>query len=108
MAESVAGPGTDEAIDSVLDAAELAEFEEVTGLTIAETAAVEPAPPTRRSRQERRRTRTRPDDLEARMASENVWVREDLRRIGVVSVVLLASLAVAWVLFVAVDLLGLY
>jgi hypothetical protein len=35
-------------------------------------------------------------------------VREDLRRIAVVSAILIGGLAVAWFLFVVLDLLGLY
>jgi hypothetical protein len=35
-------------------------------------------------------------------------VRADLRRIGIISAVLLAGLAVAWVVFVLLDVLGLY
>ena len=35
-------------------------------------------------------------------------MREDLRRIAVVSAILVAGLAVAWVLIVFLDLLGLY
>ncbi len=66
------------------------------------------AAPPRRTRQDRRRAKSRPDDLAARASAEDVWVREDLRRIGIVSVILVAGLAIAWVLFVPLDLLGLY
>ncbi len=71
-----------------------------------ESAAVAASP--RRTRQDRRRAKSRPDDLTARASAEDVWVREDLRRIGIVSAILVAGLAIAWVLFVPLDLLGLY
>ncbi len=48
------------------------------------------------------------DSLQARVAAENVYVREDLRRIATVSGILVAGLAVAWFLFVILDLFGLY
>jgi hypothetical protein len=48
------------------------------------------------------------DDLATRAAAETAWVRGDLRRIGVVSVVLIAALAVAYVVFGVVDVLNLY
>jgi hypothetical protein len=78
---------------------------EYTELAVAESA---PAPEPKRARRARRRTKSRPDDLAARAAAEDVWVREDLRRIGIVSAVLIGGLAVAWVLFVLLDLLSLY
>jgi hypothetical protein len=68
-------------------------------------AAVAQSKPSRRAR---RSARSRPDDLAARAAAEDVWVRADLRRIGIISAVLLAGLAVAWVIFVLLDVLGLY
>lgn len=73
-----------------------------------EIAIDESAPGPRKSRRARRSMRSRSDSLEGRVSAENVYVRQDLRRIGVVSVVLLVMLAVAWVLFFAMDLLGLY
>lgn len=60
----------------------------------------------RRSRRKARKQR--PSDLAARVAAEDVWVRQDLRRIGVVSMIQLAALAVAWVLFGLLDVLSLY
>ncbi len=74
-------------------------------LPVGDTAL---AAPPRRTRQDRRRAKSRPDDLTARASAEDVWVREDLRRIGIVSVILVVGLALAWVLFVPLDLLGLY
>jgi hypothetical protein len=65
-------------------------------------------PPTPPSARARRPVRIKADSLEARVAAEDVYVREDLRRIGVICALLLAALAVAWVLFVALDLLDLY
>jgi 4'-phosphopantetheinyl transferase EntD len=73
-----------------------------------EIAIDEAAPTPRKSRRERRSPRAKSESLEGRVAAENVYVRQDLRRIGFVSVVLVVVLAVAYVLFYAVDLLGLY
>jgi hypothetical protein len=67
------------------------------------------APTDKKSRRRaRRRTKARPDDLAARAAAETVWVREDLRRIGIVSLILVVTLAVAWLVFGVMDVLGLY
>jgi len=94
---------TDDAVDSAI-AATGAEYTE-----IAVDPAAAPAPAaTSRRRSRRRGAKARPDDLAARAAAENVWVREDLRRIGIVSVILLVALALAWVVFVAMDVLNLY
>lgn len=60
------------------------------------------------SRRSRRSTRVRADSLSVRSTAEDAFVREDLRRIGMVSAVLIIGLAIAWVLLVAMDLLGLY
>ena len=73
-----------------------------------EIAIEETAPATTKARRTRRAPKVKADSLGARVAAENVYVREDLRRIGVVSVVLIVGLALAWVLFYAMDLLGLY
>lgn len=75
---------------------------------IAVEQATTPTAATSSRRRSRRRTKSRPDDLAARAAAENVWVREDLHRIGIVSAILLVALAVAWVVFVAMDVLNLY
>jgi hypothetical protein len=68
----------------------------------------EPMPPTPATSRARRRTTVKADSLQARVAAENVYVREDLRRIAVVTAILVAGLAVAWVLFVVLNVLGLY
>ncbi len=73
-----------------------------------EMAIDETAPATTKSRRTRRPTKARADSLQVRAAAEDSFVREDLRRISVVSVILIIGLAVAWVLFYAMDLLGLY
>ncbi len=99
--EDVAGVAAD-VNPEVSGDAMVAEYTEVS----AEQAA--PAAGGRRTRQARRRAKSRPDDLAARAAAEDVWVRADLRRIGVVSAILVAGLAVAWVVFVMLDVLGLY
>lgn len=72
------------------------------------TAPVAAPPESKRRRRDRRRAKSRPNDLAARAAAEDVWVREDLRRIGIVSIILLVALAGAWVVFVALDVLNLY
>jgi hypothetical protein len=87
----------DAAIDSVLyESAYDAE------LTIAEpaTAAVATKP--------RRTARVKADSLDARIAAESIYVREDLRRILLVSVVLFAVLAICWFVFVFLNVLDLY
>ena len=76
--------------------------------TYTEISVDEAAPATTKRRRTRRPSKVKADSLEARVAAENVYVREDLRRIGVVSVVLIVGLAAAWVLFYAMDLLSLY
>jgi hypothetical protein len=48
------------------------------------------------------------DELSARAAAEDAWVRADLRRIAFVSVVLLAMLAIAYLVLGVVDVLGWY
>lgn len=76
---------------------------ETTEVTIQEPMA--PVPATGRAR---KRTTVKADSLQARVAAENVYVREDLRRIAVVTAILVAGLAVAWVFFVVLNVLGLY
>jgi hypothetical protein len=92
-------PTWDADIDGAIDSLVV----ETTEVTIAD-----PIAPSTPSGRPRRRTAIKADSLEARVAAENVYVREDLRRIAVVTGILLAGLAIAWVLFVALDLLGLY
>jgi hypothetical protein len=79
------------------------------GVDYSEIAG-DPALPsaTTSSRRTRRRTKARPNDLTARASAETVWVRADLRRIGIVSAILLVALGLAWVVFVVTDVLGLY
>jgi hypothetical protein len=55
-----------------------------------------------------KRVKVKADSLEARVAAEDVYVREDLRRIGLVSAILISSLLAAWVVFVVLDVLDLY
>jgi hypothetical protein len=98
-AGAVPGPSSDvdSAIDSVLyDAMYDAE------LTIEEPATTAVAMKPRRT------TRVRADSLEARVAAESIYVRDDLRRILLVSVVLFAALAVCWFVFVFLNILDLY
>jgi hypothetical protein len=93
---SVAAPAPD--IDAAIDSV----FLEETSLTIEEPVAAAP------SARPRRGAKVRADSLQARMAAEDVYVREDLRRILVVSGVLFAALALAWFVFVFLDVLDLY
>ena len=85
----------DQAIDSVI-------------LETTEVTIEDPVVPTPATSRARKRVTVKADSLQARVAAENVYVREDLRRIAVVSAILVAGLAVAWVLIVLLDLLGLY
>jgi hypothetical protein len=52
----------------------------------------------------RARTRLKSGGLEQRALAEEGWVIEDLRRIGIISAMILVGLALAWVLFVVVGL----
>lgn len=94
---------SDVAVDADIDAAVESVGAEYTELAIEETA-----PKPVKARRTRRASKVKADSLQARSAAEDVYVREDLRRIGIVSVVLVAGLAVAWVIFVAMDVLNLY
>ena len=78
--------------------------------TTQATATTEAPAGGRRSRRRASRSTKRKsqDDLASRAGAETVWVREDLRRIGVVSVVLIAALAIAYVVFGVIDILGIY
>jgi hypothetical protein len=73
----------------------------------AEVATEAPATTTKRRRQ-RRSARAQAESLEGRAAAEGAYVREDLRRIGIISLVLLVGLVIAWILFYALDILNLY
>jgi hypothetical protein len=86
-------------IDAAIDDVMMAETE----LAIAEP--VVPSTPVGRPR---RTVKVKQDSLQARIAAENIYVRDDLRRIGMVSGILFAALAVAWFVFVFLDVLGLY
>jgi hypothetical protein len=96
---------------------------EVDEVAVAAIAAATPAQETttpaqaapeptagRRSRRRAARSskRNSRNELASRAAAETLWVREDLRRIGVVSIVLTAALAAAYVIFGMLDVLGLY
>jgi hypothetical protein len=90
------------------------EVDEVAAAAVAATAQTPRSEDEPTGRRARRRARGRSakkrsqEELASRAAAETVWVREDLRRIGVVSVVLLAALAVAYLVFGVMDVLGLY
>lgn len=113
-----ADPEVSSAEDIGADYSEV-EVDEVAAAAVAAattTQAAEAAQPAqepssgRRSRRRKERTSKKrsQDDLAARAAAETVWVRADLRRIGIVSVVLLVALAVAYLIFGVMDVLGLY
>lgn len=104
--ESAVASSPEVDVDAAVDAADAVEAG-YTELTIEE-AAPAPAAAGATRRRSRRRAKAKSDDLEVRAASESVWVRSDLRRIAVVSAVMLVTLAVAWVLFVLLDVLRLY
>jgi hypothetical protein len=56
------------------------------------------------TRDPRVRTRLRSSGLDQKAAAETEWVTDDLRRIGVISAIMVAGLALAWVLLVVVGL----
>jgi hypothetical protein len=102
---------SDEATTSDADSESTADIDgavETVETSYTEIALEETAPTSTKRRRTRRAPKAKSDSLSARSAAENVYVREDLRRIGVVSVVLVVMLALAWVLFYAMDVLGLY
>lgn len=112
IAEDAAAPEP-ELVDDVAYSEVDVEVDEVAAAAIAAVAAEpqegqEQAPRRTRRRDRRRSAKQRTDDLTARGAAESVWVRADLRRIGLVSVVLLALLAAGWVIFGVLDVLSLY
>jgi hypothetical protein len=102
-----------ELVDDVTYSEVDVEVDEVAAAAVAAVATGVPAGEEQTSRRTPRRDRRRSakqrtDDLTARGAAESVWVRADLRRIGLVSLVLLALLAAAWVIFGVLDVLSLY
>ena len=115
---SGAEPSLESPIDAEVSAAEdigaTYSDVEVDEVAAATTSQATEAPPAAKSgrRVRRRAARTSKkrsqDDLATRSAAETVWVRADLRRIGIVSIVLFVGLAVAYVIFGVVDVLNLY
>jgi hypothetical protein len=101
MSDAAYGPETSSGAD--IDAAV-----ETVESGYSELMVDETTPATTRTRRVRRSIKARADSLPVRAAAEDAFVREDLRRIGIVTVVLVIGLAVAWVLFFAMDVLGLY
>lgn len=103
--ESGGGQTTPETLD--VDAA----IEDVTDAQIVETAEIavaEPAATPRKRKSARRSARSKADSLAGRAAAEESWVREDLRHIGMITVVLVVGLLIAWVVFVPMNLANLY
>ena len=102
-AEDIGADYADVTVDEVAAAA-------VAAATAQAPTVAEPEAPRTYGRRASRRTSKRRshEELAARAIAEDAWVRADLRRIAVVSAVLLAVLAVAWVLFSMLDVLGLY
>jgi hypothetical protein len=92
-----------------VDYSEVEVDEEAVAALAASPATPEAQPAARSPRRARRSGRKqRSSDLAARAAAEDVWVRGDLRRIGLVSLVLLVALAASWVVFGFFDVLNLY
>jgi hypothetical protein len=56
------------------------------------------------ARDPRARIRLRSSGLDQKAAAETEWVTDDLRRIAVISAIMIAGLALAWVLLVVVGL----
>ncbi|CAN5794735.1 hypothetical protein BH23CHL8_BH23CHL8_13650 [soil metagenome] len=56
----------------------------------------------------RTRTRTRVDSLTSRASAELTYVTDDLRRIAVVSLVMLACLVALWLLMAVIDPFSVY
>jgi hypothetical protein len=85
---------------------------ESVGMETTELVIEEPATPTTTAASKPRRTRrgakAKADSLEVRSAAEGVFVREDLRRIGIITAVLVVALLTAWVVLVPMNALGLY
>lgn len=90
------------------------EVDEVAAAAVAAstaTAASEEPPTGRRSRRRakgRTSKKRNQNDLASQATAEDVWVRADLRRIAVVSVILVVALALAYVVFGVMDVLNLY
>lgn len=99
-----------EAIDATYSEVEVDEAAAAAVATSTSTQQTEEQPVGRRSRRrvQGRSGKKAREDLAARAAAEDTWVRADLRRIGIVSAVLIAALAVAYVVFGLMDVLGLY
>jgi hypothetical protein len=75
---------------------------------VSEISIASPEKVARKPKAARRSSRATAESLEGRAAAEQVWVRDDLRHIGIISAVLFIGLAIAWILFVPRNLLGLY
>ena len=108
-APDASDPGSDAIVEDV--AYDEVEVDEMAAAAVASTTSAQPAATTegrRPSRRERRRPRGRTDELAARATAESTWVQDDLRRIGVITVILVVALVVAWVVFGYLDILGLY
>lgn len=90
-------------IDAIIDASG-----EPIEVAPSETPVAAPAVSSRKAKTARRSARARAESLEGRAAAEESWVRADLRSITLISVALIVALAIAWVLFVAMDVASLY
>lgn len=111
--KSTAPGASDAASDAIVGdvAYDEVEVDEIAAAAVASATPAQPAAATegrRASRRERRRPRGRTDELAARATAESTWVQDDLRRIGVITVILVVALVVAWVVFGYLDILGLY
>ncbi len=104
--------GTDTVADAVTGYSEVEVDEVAAAAVAASTATVASDTPTT-GRRSRRRAQGRTSkkshgDFATRAAAEDVWVRADLRRIGVVSVILVVALALSYLVFGVMDVLSLY
>lgn len=108
---STSGRAEDDAVRrSEVEVDEVAVAAVAAATTTPEEPPAQERPAGKRSRRRAARSSKRKsqDDLASRAAAETAWVRGDLRRIGVVSIVLVTLLAVSYVLFGMLDVLGLY
>jgi len=108
-APGASDPASDAMVDDV--AYDEVEVDETAAAAVASATPTQPAATTegrRASRRDRRRPRGRTDELAARATAESAWVQDDLRRIGVITVILVVALIVTWVVFGYLDVLSLY
>jgi hypothetical protein len=102
-----------ETAEDVLASYSEVEVDEVAAAAVAASTATATGEVPTAGRRSRRRAQGRTSrkshgDFASRAAAEDVWVRADLRRIAVVSVILVVALALAYLVFGVLDVLTLY